>query len=251
MGVEDINDNLTNDSVNLNNALTSFDARNDMLDKILENEIYNQELYNDGKGSRYEGKGDDLKANLFEIITNTTNFDVSNADKLEELDISNVSLSYNKTADMYRNQKAVDYYVNEKKQKFKVRNKELLQDVENRIRQKEIFTFYYKKYNAQKKILLYIILASVLTIGLSYFNKRFKFLVTDTIFILAVGIIFAFLVINICIQLFEIFFRNNTNFDEYDFMFQNKSNMSNIIDKSNKENEIEKCNAEIKAYKGR
>ena len=143
MGVEDINDNLTNDSVNLNNTLTSFDARNDMLDKILENEIYNQELYNGGKGSRYEGKGDVLKTDLFKIVTNTTNFDVSNADKLEELDISNVSLSYNKTADMYRNQKAVDYYVDEKKQKFKVRNKELLQDVENRIRQKEIFTFYY------------------------------------------------------------------------------------------------------------
>lgn len=251
MGVENINDNLTNDSVNLNHMLTSFDSRNEMLDKILENELYNQELYNGGKGSRYEGNGDNFKADLFEIVTNTTNFDLSNVDKLEELDISNVSLSYNKTADMYRNQKAVDYYVDEKKQKFKVRNKELLQDVENRIRQKEIFTFYYKKYNAQKKILFYIILASVLTIVLTYLNKRFKFLITDTIFILAVGIIFAFLVINICIQLFEIFFRNNTNFDEYDFMFQNKSNMNNIIDKSNKENEIEKCDAEIKAYKGR
>ena len=206
MGVEeDISDNLTNDSVNLNHMLTSFDARNDMLDKILENELYNQELYNGGKGSRYEGSGSNLKDELFEIVTNTTNFDISNADKLEELDISNVSLSYNKTADMYRNQKAVDYYVNEKKQKFKVRNKELLQDFENRIRQKEIFTFYYKKYNAQKKILFYIILASVLTIVLTYLNKRFKFLVTDTIFILAVGIIFAFLVINICIQLFDIF----------------------------------------------
>lgn len=251
MGVEDINDNLTNDSVNLNNMLTSFDARNDMLDKILENEIYNQELYNGGKGSRYEGKGYVLKGDLFEIVTNATNFDLSNVDKLEELDVSNVSLSYNKTADMYRNQKAVDHYVDEKKQKFKTRNKGLLQDVENRIRQKEIFTFYYKKYNAQKKILLYIILASILTIGLRYLNKRFKFLVTDTIFILTVGIIFAFLVINVCIQLFEIFFRNNTNFDEYDFMFQNKSNINNIIEKNNKETEIEKCDAEIKAYQGR
>lgn len=251
MGVEDINDNLTNDSVNLNNMLTSFDARNDMLDKILENEIYNQELYNGGKGSRYEGKGYVLKGDLFEIVTNATNFDLSNVDKLEELDVSNVSLSYNKTADMYRNQKAVDHYVDEKKQKFKTRNKGLLQDVENRIRQKEIFTFYYKKYNAQKKILLYIILASILTIGLRYLNKRFKFLVTDTIFILTVGIIFAFLVINVCIKLFEIFFRNNTNFDEYDFMFQNKSNINNIIEKNNKETEIEKCDAEIKAYQGR
>ena len=118
MGVENINDNLTNDSVNLNHMLTSFDSRNEMLDKILENELYNQELYNGGKGSRYEGNGDNFKADLFEIVTNTTNFDLSNVDKLEELDISNVSPSYNKTADMYRNQKAVDYYVDEKKTKI-------------------------------------------------------------------------------------------------------------------------------------
>ena len=123
MGVEeDISDNLTNDSVNLNHMLTSFDARNDMLDKILENELYNQELYNGGKGSRYEGSGSNLKDELFEIVTNTTNFDISNADKLEELDISNVSLSYNKTADMYRNQKAVDYYVNEKNKVYADKN---------------------------------------------------------------------------------------------------------------------------------
>ena len=251
MGVEDIKDNLTNDSVNLNNMLTSFVARSDMLNEILDNEIYNQELYNDGIGSRYDSTGTVLNPLLFDTVTNTINFDISNADKLEELDVSNVSLSYNKTADMYRNQKAVDYYVDEKKKKFNVRNKELLQDVENRVRQKDIFTYYYKKYNAQKKMLLYIIIASILTMALTYLNKRFKFLVTDTIFILAVGIIFILLVFNLCVQLIEIFFRNNTNFDEYDFMFQDKSNANNIIEKSNKEIEIEKCDAEIKAYRGR
>ena len=251
MGVKDIKDNLVGDPVNLNNMLTSFDVRNEMLDKILDNELYNQELYNDGIGSRYHGTGSSLNEDLFNIVKETTNFDLSNADKLEELDISNVSLSYNKTADMYRNQKAVDYYVDGKKQKFKIRNKELLQDVDNRIRQKEIFTYYYKKYNAQKKILLYIILACISIISLIYLNKRFKFLLTDTIFILAVGIIFAVLVINVCIQLFEIFFRNNINFDEYDFMFQNKSNINNVIEKSESENERENCDAEIKAYQGR
>ena len=34
-------------------------------------------------------------------------------------------------------------------------------------------------------------------------------------------------------------------------MFQNKSNINNIIEKNNKETEIEKCDAEIKAYQGR
>ena len=68
---------------------------------------------------------------------------------------------------------------------------------------------------------------------------------------LAIGILFAILVINICAQLFEIFFRNNINFDEYDFMFQNKSNINNVIEKSESENERENCDAEIKAYQGR
>lgn len=252
MPTVNIPDNLESESINKNHALSSFDVRNEMLDKILDDELYNQELYNDvGVGSRYAANVEGIKTNLFNIIKTSTNFDVSNIDRLEEIDVSNISLSYNKTADMYRNQKAVDYYVQGKKQKFETRNKELLQDVDNRIRQKEILTYYYKKYKAQKKILLYIVLASILTICLTYLNKRFKFLVTDTIFILAIGILFAILVINICAQLFEIFFRNNINFDEYDFMFQNKSNVSNIIEKSDKENEREKCDAEIKAYQGR
>ena len=52
MGVEDnIQDNLAGESVNLNNMLSAFDAQNELLDKMLENELYNQELYNGGKGS--------------------------------------------------------------------------------------------------------------------------------------------------------------------------------------------------------
>ena len=254
MTTVNITDNLESESINKNHALSSFDVRNEMLDKILDDELYNQELYNGGNGSRYNidgGNIEEIKTDLFDIIKKSTNFDVSNIDRLEEIDVSNIALAYNKTADMYRNQKAVDYYVQGKKKKFETRNKELLQDVDNRIRQKEIFTYYYKKYNAQKKILFYIVIASILTICLTYLNKRFKFLVTDTIFILAIGILFAILVINICAQLFEIFFRNNINFDEYDFMFQNKSNVNNIIEKSDKENEREKCDAEIKAYQGR
>lgn len=252
MSTVSIIDNLESKSINKNRALSSFDVRNEMLDKILDDELYNQELYNNtGLGSRYANNAVAIKDHLFDIINNSTNFDISNVDRLQEIDVSSISMTYNKTADMYRNQKAVDYYVQGKKQKFETRNKELLESVDNRIRQKEIFTYYYKKYNAQKKILFYIVIASILTICLTYLNKRFNFLVTDTIFILAIGILFAILVINICAQLFEIFFRNNINFDEYDFIFQNKSNVNNIIEKSNNENEREKCNAEIKAYQGR
>ena len=64
---------------------------------MIENELYNQELYNGGEGSRYNDEGDNVKGVLFDIVDKTTNFDISNIDKLEELDISNISASYNKT----------------------------------------------------------------------------------------------------------------------------------------------------------
>ena len=248
MGVEiDISNNLVGETIAANHMLSSFDAQNELLDNILDNELYNQELYNGGIGERYGNVGTDVNNVLYDIVNSSTNFDISNIDQLSNIDISNVSMSYNKTSDMYRNQKAVDFYVEGKKNKFQKRNKHLLQDVDNKIRQKEIYTYYYKKYNAQKKILMNIIVASLLTIVLTYLNKSYKFLLTDTLFILALGIIFATIVINICIQLFDILFRNNINYDEYDFMFIIKGNMLN----TDNEKERQNCDAEIKAYQGR
>lgn len=253
MGVEvDISNNLTGENIVVNHMLSAFDAQNELLDKMLENELYNQELYNGGKGSRYGGNGTAVKDDFYDIVKKSTNFDVSNVDYLSNIDVSNVSMTYNKTADMYRNQNAVNHYVEGKKRKFEKRNNRLLQDVDHQIRQKEIYTYHYKKYNAQKKILRNLIMSSLLTIGLTYLNKNYKFILNDTLFILAIGIIFASLVINICAQLTDILFRNNTNYDEYDFLFNVKGN--NASDNplySAKEKESQKCDSEIKAYEGR
>lgn len=252
MGVElNIKDNLKSRSVKGDHLLSSFDAQNKLLDKVFDDELYNQELYNGGLGTRYNGKGTDLKDDFFSIVNNSIDFDTSNINKLSNIDISNVSKSYNKAADMYRNQTAVTKYVNGKKKRFEARNKRLLLDVNNKIREKEIYTHYYKKYNAQKTILLNIIFASTLTIILIYLNKKIKFIFNDTLFVLATGIVFAILVINICIQLFDIFFRSNINYDEYDFMFDGRTNKHIGGDKDKKERKKDDCHAEIKAYEGR
>ena len=255
MGIDlDITDNLNVGKIQANNMLSSYDARTDLINTMLDEEMYNQELYNGGEGNRYTGvKGvSGTKTDLFNIINETTDFDVSNVDYFKDNKIGNISKSYNKTADMYRNQRAVDNYTKEKKEKFKKRNYHLLRGVNNKIRKKEIYTYYYKKYEAQKKILSTIIIASLLVIVLVYLNKRFKFLLTDTLFILAMGIVFAYFAINICYQLIEIFFRNNINFDEYDFMFQDQGFDSNINSlQNNKDKNREMCDEEIKAYEGR
>lgn len=249
MGVElNIKDNLKGRAINTNQLLTSFDAQNELLDKVLEDELYNQELYNGGIGSRYGGNGTALKDDFFNIVNNSTNFDVSNVDKLSNIDVDNVSKSYNKTADMYRNQTAVSKYVDHKKDKFEKRNKALLSGVDNKIREREIYTYYYKKYKAQKNILMNIILAASLTIVLIYLNKHFKFILNDTLFVLALGIIFALLVIRIFIELFDILFRSNINYDEYDFTFHGGASTSEL---GEKDKNSDKCDEEIKAYEGR
>jgi len=253
MGIDlDITDNLNVGNIEGDNLLSSYDAHTDLINKMLDEEMYNQELYNGGVGNRYTGvKGvNGPKTDLFNIINEATDFDVSNVDYFKDNKIGNISKSYNKTADMYRNQRAVDNYTKEKKEKFKKRNYHLLQGVNNKMRKKEIYTYYYKKYDAQKKILSTIIIASLLVIVLVYLNKRFKFLLSDTLFVLALGIVFAFFAINISYQLIEIFFRNNINFDEYDFMFNSLDSNINTL-QSNKEKDREKCDVEIKAYEGR
>lgn len=253
MGVElNIKDNLKGRVVNTNHLLTSFDAQNELLDKVLDDEIYNQELYNGGIGSRYGGNGTALKDDFFNIVNNSTNFDVSNVDKLSNIDIDNVSKSYNKTADVYRNQTSVNKYVDKKKDKFEKRNKSLLLDVSNKIREKEIYTYYYKKYNAQKKILMNIIFSALLTIILIYLNKHFKFLLNDTLFVLALGIIFAILTIRVCTEMFDILFRNDINYDEYDFMFHSRATADELGHQgSDADKTSGKCEEEIKAYEGR
>ena len=81
MTIVNITYNLESESINKNRALSSFDVRNEMLDKILDDELYNQELYNDlGVGSRYADNVGGIKTNLFNIIKKSTNFDVSNID---------------------------------------------------------------------------------------------------------------------------------------------------------------------------
>ena len=93
-----------------------------------------------------------------------------------------------------------------------------------------------------------IIFASALTIVLIYLNKHFKFILNDTLFVLALGIVFAVLVIRIFIELFDILFRSNINYDEYDFMFRGGAGTHELGEKDKKP---EKCDEEIKAYEGR
>ena len=213
-----INNNHNTDSVELTGMLTSFDTQNELVDNLLQNELFNQELYDDGEyGKRYDGKGSSAKTNFFGIVEETNDFQNELLDKITDIDISNISKSYNKNADLYRNQNAMNKYVESKMNKFQKRNRHLFVELDNKIRKKEIYSYYYKKYNAQKQILKNVIFAAIAIMLLKYLNKNFKFLFTDTIFIISLGVLSAVFVINISLQLLDIFWRNYNYFDEYDF----------------------------------
>lgn len=246
---EEINDNVsTIGPINKDSLYSAFDAQNRLVDKLINDELYNQELYDSTltTGKRYTSDND-YKTKYFDIIDKTKESQDVMVDGLVDVDISGLLLSYNKTADMYRNQNASEKYIEGKKGKFEKRNKEILVDIDNKIKQKEIYTYYYKKYNAQKKILFNIILGSLIVIILTYLNKRYKFIFNDTFFILALGIILAVIFINICIQLIDIFFRNKINYDEYDFMFGSNYD-SDQLEYTAQEKELAECDSQINAY---
>uniref|UniRef100_A0AB39JAK5 Uncharacterized protein n=1 Tax=Florenciella sp. virus SA2 TaxID=3240092 RepID=A0AB39JAK5_9VIRU len=89
--------------------------------------------------------------------------------------------------------------------------------------------------------------SAIIAIILNYLNNKFKFIINDTIFIILLGILLSYVVIQTILKLFDIYYRSDINFDEYDFkknMDQNQDISYNYVDPDLEE----KCNAEIKLY---
>ena len=76
--------------------------------------------------------------------------------------------------------------------------------------------YSYKKNKAQNKLLFVIIIMCIILIIISYLNKTFM-LVNDTIYGFTIGTILGFTLIYIGYSLWEFSFRDNMNYDEYDY----------------------------------
>ena len=55
----------------------------------------------------------------------------------------------------------------------------------------------------------------LVTISLSFLNMKFNMIMNDTLYVFVIGIISSGFVIYICYKLYDIFMRDNINFDEY------------------------------------
>lgn len=115
------------------------------------------------------------------------------------------------------NQDSVTYYMTDYTDSLKDKHENVMNDVDNQYRSIEMNNYYHKKYSAQNKILWFVIKISIIVIILSFFNSFIHNKIVDIVYLSIVGIIFAYSLIHICYQLFDIYMRDKHVFDEYDF----------------------------------
>tara|TARA_Y100000389_G_scaffold77356_2_gene74110 strand:+ start:25582 stop:26409 length:828 start_codon:yes stop_codon:yes gene_type:complete len=228
---------------------------NNLINKLFI-QMKNYSLYNDrdsiiNDGTWQGSSADDFNPSVKDIndlIYNSLNTGIENNESVYNdlnTDISNISKSYNYSVDMYRNQDKMNKFTLNKLDKFKKKNNHLLYDLDNKKRHQAIYLFYIDKYQAQIEILYLIIYSAIIAIILNYLNNKFKFIINDTIFIILLGILLSYVVIQTILKLFDIYYRSNINFDEYDF----KKNIDQDISYNYVDPDLEeKCNAEIKLY---
>jgi hypothetical protein len=96
-------------------------------------------------------------------------------------------------------------------------------------------TYYYKRYKALNSILYFIMLICVIIIVLTIVKKKMSFF-DDTAYSVIVGIILAMSVMYIITQTWGIMFRDNQNFDEYNYTFNTNVTNTNTNTNTNADN---------------
>ena len=137
-------------------------------------------------------------------------------DMLQELD-NNVSLfvdRFNNTNTNKINQQANLNIVNEELKRTKEKSELYRGEINNKMRNVQINTFYQKKYNSEISLLKFIIMVCIVLITISVSKKVGYF--SDAAYSLLVGIIIFLGVIRTLYLIYDIIIRDKTNFDEID-----------------------------------
>lgn len=210
------------DSSSINSFISQYNSKNHLFDKVLEN-VMDYDLY--GKDKRNldfsnfkdgfpDENTDNIRNNHLDILNKSVTYHNNMIGAIDEQN-KNLNKSYNYVSDMHRNQRFMTGYVKESKDKLESRNYHLLQGLENNKKQTEIYTYFYKKNKAQIKILYSLMLVILVIVSLTFLNMKFNMVMNDTLYVLLIGMISSGFVIYLCYQLYDIFVRDNVNFDEY------------------------------------
>ena len=231
-------DHLVNiENKNMNDLKKSFQDNIESYDKIIEEILdynqYNQHKYYNTDSDEiidFKNKYDDgSKENekLFDLLESNTNIQKKLIDVLNK-ESNTLSQTYNKSADMYRNQNLINNVIEEEINVLEDRIDPLTQGVSNDKKQIEINNYYYKKNKAQINILYYFIFTCLILVLVHFLNKKLPIIFNDTIYILINGIvlvIFTIYFVNACIDILS---RDSHNFDEYNININFNKNNKNI-----------------------
>ena len=171
-----------------------------------------------------------IRDNLLDLMDKNTKYQKQLLNTLDK-ESQSASKSYNKSADMYRNQKFVEDVVKEEIKSLKKNNKSLYDGLDNTKRNIEINNYYYKKNKVQIRILYYLIGLCILIYALGYLNKHYAFLFNDNFYVLCVGLMIGLFVIYLGYSFYDIYLRDDRNFDEYRTFW-------NVKTQNNSENKV-------------
>lgn len=207
----------------MSDYLTNLEYRvkknNKILDRI-RNETYNYNYnYDINKSDQSSPPLDDMVDTIMDNHEEINKEIINNLKKIDKTVIGSM--------DTYRNQSHFNTYMNGQNEKILSKNKELLNKYNESKKKMLINYFYYKKNKALNSILYYLVLLIIIIFVLTYFNKYFKILFYDTLYVIICGSLISIYFIYLVYQLYDIMARDDSNIDEYGFNNNYRMNISN------------------------
>ena len=195
----------------LNNLEDKIKKNNIILNKI-KDETYNYNYNYDVINKIDKSKSPSLNEITDIIDNNRQEINEEIINKLKKIDNTVIG-----SMDTYRNQSHFNTYMNGQNDKISSKYGNLLDKYTESKKKMLINYFYYKKNKALNNILYYLVLVVILLFVLTYFNKYFKFLFYDTLYVITCGILISIYFIYLIYKLYDILARDDSNIDEYGF----------------------------------
>ena len=238
----------------LDNLKVSFQDNIDSYDKIIQelyhyNQYQQHEYYNTDKNEilDFDDKyNPNEREKLFDLMDSNSNIQKKLIEILDK-ESNTLGKTYNKSADMYRNQRLINNVVEEEIDVLESRIVPVNENISNDKRQIQINNYYYKKNKAQTNILIVFILTCFILFCIQFLNHKMPIIFNDTIYVTCTGIILAIFVIYFVYSYIDILSRDPHVFDEYNINNQPQTEHTSIMmDKEEEEEETDYsiCNVE-------
>lgn len=227
-------------SKNYNDSLiNNFNTYDKTLDEIFRYNMYSQNNIKDDNFSKNKYKvifnGASMNDNpsisdgLLELLDKNSKFQTELVKTLQK-ESEILSKSYNKSADLYRNQKMANDIIGDEFVVLEKRNEIYQKDINENKRTLEISNYHYKKNKAQTKILYALVFLCILIYIIYGIHTSYPQIVTTEVYSILVGSAGAIFFIYLMYSLYDILMRDDHDFDEYKYYWRKKMDISGVTD---------------------